>query len=539
MTPLRCQDCWPLVLDRHRSQAIEHHLATCSVCAQMIAGTERAAAAVRDSIPAPEPGLDARVLAAVEQDAKARRRRRLSVPHLRASRPRRQLAALALASFALALAITAGALPGGRSEPAEASAVPIDPLTAACGSDSGRLVVAGTWSGSEGKSFARVLGRFERRSGIRVSYAYETHDIAAKLGTRIDRGCPPDVALLPQPGLVDELAREGQIQPLDRATRTLVAHNYSSGWRQLTEFRSKAYGVWFKAADKSTVWYRTDAFRRAGIAHPPRTWAGLLDDVSALHRTGLEPLAVGGADGWTLTDWFENVYLGEAGAARYQLLAQHRIPWTDPSVVAALRRLAGLLGTPALTGGSAESLRTSFEGSVNRVFGPRANAAIVFEGDFVRSFLPASSAAREAGMFPFPARRSTGRAPVVVGGDVAVAFDREARSRQLMRFLATPAAAEPWARHGGFVSPNRDFDRTAYPDPLTRQVADALIGARTVRFDLSDQQPPAFGAIAHQGMWSILQHFLANPNEVGATARRLESAASAAWACERANHGRC
>jgi alpha-glucoside transport system substrate-binding protein len=504
----------------------------------MTTGTERAAAAVRDSIPAPKPGLDARVLAAVAEDLAERRRSRRSTPRLRAGRPRRRVATLALAGFALALAITIGLLPGDRSGPAEA-AVPITPLTAACGSDGGRLVVAGTWSGSEAKAFARVLSRFERRSGIRVSYAYETHDIASKLGARIDRGCPPDVALLPQPGLVNELARDGQIQPLDQATRTLVAHNYSRGWRKLTEFGSKAYGVWFKAADKSTVWYRTDVFRDAGIAQPPRTWSGLLEDVDALHRTGVQPLAVGGADAWTLTDWFENVYLAEAGAGRYQQLAEHRIPWTDPSVVAALHRLAGLLGKPALAGGSTEDLRTSFEGSVRRVFGPRASAAMVFEGDFVHSFLPASAAARDAGMFPFPDRRSAGRDPVVVGGDVAVAFDRDTRSQALLRFLATPAAAEPWARSGGFVSPNREFDRADYPDPLTRQVAGALIHARTVRFDLSDQQPPAFGAIAHQGMWAILQHFLANPGEVEATAHRLETAASAAWACERANHGRC
>jgi alpha-glucoside transport system substrate-binding protein len=126
-----------------------------------------------------------------------------------------------------------------------------------------------------------------------------------------------------------------------------------------------------------------------------------------------------------------------------------------------------------------------------------------------------------------------------VGGDVAVTFSGAAPAQRLMRFLATPAAAAPWARAGGFLSPNRAVRRSAYPDPLARRAAGALARAGTVRFDLSDLQPPAFGATAEQGMWAIFQDFLADPSDPDATARRLEAAASAAWACQRAIAGRC
>jgi alpha-glucoside transport system substrate-binding protein len=108
-----------------------------------------------------------------------------------------------------------------------------------------------------------------------------------------------------------------------------------------------------------------------------------------------------------------------------------------------------------------------------------------------------------------------------------------------MRYLATAAAAEPWARAGGFLSPNRSVGPSAYPDALTRRAAATLARATTVRFDLSDLQPPAFGATAEQGMWAIFQDFLADPHDPDATARRLERAAEAAWACERAIAGRC
>jgi hypothetical protein len=422
--------------------------------------------------------------------------------------------------------------------PSNAGAVPIGPLTASCSPDDGRLVVAGVWSGPEASGFAKTLERFSRETGIRVRYAYETRDIATTLKARIEHGCPPDVALLPQPGLMQELAREHRIAPLDAATRRVVARNYSASWRRLGDVGSTPYGVWFKAADKSTFWYSAAAFRAAGIAHAPRTWADLLSaaHMLALGATRPAPIAVAGADGWTLTDWFENVYLRSAGPERYEQLATRRLKWTDPSVKIALAQLAELIDDRAVVGSAEAMSRTTFEQSVARVFGTRPPAAMVFEGDFVRSFLPRGA---EAQFFAFPGATASADPAAVIGGDVAVALTRRAPAARLMRYLATPQAATPWARIGGFLSPNRSLAPSAYPDALTRRIAAKLMRAKTVRFDLSDLQPPAFGAVEQQGMWAILQDFLRHPSAIDRTTQRLETAAKAAWACERAIGGRC
>ena len=58
---------------------------------------------------------------------------------------------------------------------------------------------------------------------------------------------------------------------------------------------------------------------------------------------GVPPLSVGAANGWTLTDMFENVYLAQAGPELYDQLAAHEIPWTDPSVKDALTTMAELV----------------------------------------------------------------------------------------------------------------------------------------------------------------------------------------------------
>jgi alpha-glucoside transport system substrate-binding protein len=527
------------VLDgRPVDAAMERHLARCARCAGTIAAVRATADAARRSAPPPPAGLDARVLGAIASDqAPARpapRRRRLLRP-----------VAMGLVVAACLLLVIAIAGPVERVPgPPVAKAVPIVPLSADCSSAASRhasrsLLVAGVWAGDEAKQFAAVLHRFEQRTGIAVTYAYETRNIAAKIKSRLKRGCAPDVALLPQPGLVESLAREGRIQPLAPSTAALARRSYPATWRRLASVGGRQYGVWFKATYKSTFWYRPAALRAAGISSPPRTWAGLLEDARRLGAGGVRPVALAGASPWTLTDWFENLYLRGAGPKAYDDLAAHRIPWTDASVIESLRRMGALFGDRALTGSARESLETSFEESVAGVFGPRPSAAMVYEADFTRSFVPAA-ARDEARFFEFPSVRDDRSAgPAVVGGDVAVRFSADPASRQLMHYFATAEAAVSWARAGGFLSPNRALPMRAYRDPVTRSAAALLARTSTVRFDLSDLQPPAFGATAEQGMWSIFQDFLADPSDPERTAARLERAASAAWACERALAGSC
>jgi alpha-glucoside transport system substrate-binding protein len=551
--------CWEAVLDGAVTARTTAHLTGCTACRARVEAIGALARTARAQAPPLPPGLDERVRGALARQAAARA---ADAPRSRsggAGRPARRSPARGWAAAGAALAVAVLALmlvlrPALDGE--EAVAVPIVPLTADCGAGTTggrgadadghqRLVVAGVWAGAEAKRFAAVLHAFEQRTGIRVTYAYETRNIAAKLQARLKRGCAPDVAVLPQPGLLGDLARRGQIHPLAAPTARVVRRNYGATWRDLATVGGRLYGVWFKAADKSTFWYRPSALRDAGIDRPPRTWDELLTDGRRLAGRGVQPIAVAGAGPWTLTDWFENLYLRSAGPVPYQQLAEHRIPWTDPSVRRVLAQLGELFGDPALVGTADDALETSFEESVAQVFGARPKAAMVYEADFVRSFLPAARmarrgpGARDVGLFDFPTVRGGRTGAAVVGGDVAVTFSGTTAAQRLMGYLATPQAAGPWARAGGFLSPNRAVRPATYPDPLTRRAAGALARASTVRFDLSDLQPPAFGATDEQGMWAIFQDFLANPRDPDGTARRLERAARAAWACERAIAGRC
>jgi alpha-glucoside transport system substrate-binding protein len=304
---------------------------------------------------------------------------------------------------------------------------------------------------------------------------------------------------------------------------------YASSWVTLGTVKNHLYGMVFKGANKSTIWYNTAAFKNAGIT-PPKTWTALLKDAQTLQASGTPAFSIGGSDGWTLTDLQENIYLRQAGAAKYDQLATHKIKWTDPSVVNSLKTMAQVFGaTGNIYGGTSGALQTDFPTSVNNVFTDPPKAAMVMEGDFVPG-VATTKLKPLAGFNQFPFPSVNGSAPAVVGGgDTVVMFKDSPAARALISYLATPAAATIWAKKGGFSSPNKGVPASAYSDPLNRATAVALAQAKIFRFDLSDLQPAAFGGTIGQGEWKILQDFLKNPSNVTGTAAALEKSAAAAY----------
>ena len=144
------------------------------------------------------------------------------------------------------------------------------------------------------------------------------------------------------------------------------------GGRARQRRRHVLYGFLFKAANKSTVWYNVAAFEDAGV-EPPKTWDDFLAAAETINASGLPAYSIGGADGWTLTDLFENIYLRTAGPEKYDQLSTHEIPWTDQSVKDALTEMAKVLGdTENIAGGTSGALQTDFPTSVSNVFAATA-----------------------------------------------------------------------------------------------------------------------------------------------------------------------
>ncbi|WP_060884506.1 ABC transporter substrate-binding protein [Streptomyces caniscabiei] len=398
--------------------------------------------------------------------------------------------------------------------------------------DGQKLEVAAVFTGPELDNFQKVLDEFEKRTGASVTFVPTGNNTSTFLGTKIEGGKPPDVAFLPQVGVLHQFAEKGWVKPLGSEAQAQLDKNFSGGWKDLGAYEGKQYGVYAKAANKSLVWYNTAAFEAAGITEEPGTWDEFLQTAQTLSDAGSPAVSIGGADGWTLTDWFENVYLSQAGPEKYDQLAKHEIKWTDPSVKEALTKLAELWGKDELiAGGASGALRTEYPKSITQTFTGDAPAGMVFEGDFVAVTINGDTDAEigtDAKVFPFPAVGDD--SPVVTGGDAAVALKDGKGAQALLTFLASTDAAEIWAAQGGFLSPNKEMDQASYKDDVTREIAKALLAAGDdFRFDMSDQAPAAFGGTQGVGEWKDLQDFLKNPDDVAGAQKQLETDAAKAY----------
>lgn len=442
-------------------------------------------------------------------------------------------ALLAVLVLALAMSLTAcGSEDKDGAADTGTTATTEKPSEPAASDATGTVTATAVWSGAEQKAFKAVIDGFKKTApNVTVKYTSGGDQLPTVLSTAVEGGNPPDVAIVAQPGLAQDFAKKGALKPIDYA-KDVLSENFAEDWVKLGTIDGKQYGVPFKGTNKSTVWHNVQAFEDAGV-EPATTWDEFLQNAATIKESGTPPFSIGGADGWTLTDLFENLYLRVAGPDKYDQLAKHEIPWTDDSVKETLTEMAKIIGDDEnIVGGARGALQTEFPKSVSQVFESTPKAAMVLEGDFVAGVITDSTKAKPGTGFDvsnFPAVGDSPANTVVGAGDMAITFSDTPAVQAFVKYLATPEAAEIWAKIGGFASPNKNVDPSVYPDDITRKTASALAEAEVFRFDMSDLAPAAFGGTAGAGEWKILQDFLKEPSDIAGTQKALEKAAAKAY----------
>jgi hypothetical protein len=433
---------------------------------------------------------------------------------------------IAVAAFAVAVTalIAAGLAGAGTSSPTK-----VHQNLAVSGS----ISFDGIWTAAEATAFGKVISAFNKvYPKVHVKYKPVGNNVPTVLATAIAGGHPPDMADIAQPGLIKQLAQQGHLKPITYAASTMAA-NFAPAWVKLGTFSGKLYALPFKAANKSLYWYNVPDFKTAGVK-APKTWAQLTAAAKTLKSSGTPAYSLCGASGWTLTDLFENIYLRTFGPAKYNALSAHTIKWTDPSVATALKTMGGIAGDTAnLAGGTSGSLQTDFPTCVTNAFSTPSKGAIVFEADFVGGAILSATTAKpgtgfNAAVFPSITAGANSTA-VEIGGDLLVAFRDTPAIEAFVKFLATAPAAEAWAKLGGFGTGNHNVPASIYPDAITRATEAPLGTAKSVVFDMSDEQPASFGSTTGQGEWGLFQTFLQSPADVSGIQKQLETAAAAAY----------
>jgi alpha-glucoside transport system substrate-binding protein len=426
------------------------------------------------------------------------------------------LPVVALAAFALLLGACGGDDDGGTAE------------------GDGSLTVFSLWGGSEQEAFQKVLDQFTEETGIETTYE-SARDFLPVIRTRLAADNPPEVAIIPRPGVVADLARDDALIPLEDLglDPDEINANYSDTWTSLATVDDTVYGVVAKANSKSTIWYKPNSFQENGF-EIPTTWDQLLDITTQYKDKGMNPWAVGaqGRDNsWTLTDWFENIYARQAGPDMYTQLFNGELPFNDQSVKDALTEMTRIVNDNYVAGGIDTALGIGFVDGIGRVFGKNSVAEMYMEGGFVGGIAigqvnPDLNPGEDIDFFPWPQINAEHGSPLVGGGDIASAFVNDSDAAELIEYLATPEAGRIWVSTGAIASPNEAVTEDAYPNDLVSKEAQQLQEAESFLFDGSDLLPGTLG----QDFGTLLQNIIKTPDNMNSLLDDYQSKAERQFA---------
>ena len=393
--------------------------------------------------------------------------------------------------------------------------------------------VATGWGGAELAAFVEVL----EASGV----PFEILNISTEtdLGPLVAGGNAPDIAQMPRPGQVASFARDGAIVPLTSGDDPIIdpeflASQQPSGVIEVGRIDGEIFGLMVKISSKGTIFYRPDSLSALGL-EPPTTFDELIALGDAYVAAGLVPFSMPAQDGWVLTDYFETLYINTAGPDNYQkLFVTHEIEWTDPTVVRVMELLRQIFD-PAderIVGGVDGSLATGFRDGINLVFREEPTAELFYSGSFVGGIVeetfPNHTCGETFNFFDFPPASDEFGNTVMGGGDLIMAFNDRPEVREMMNWLAGVGV-----RH--HVVDRRSRAPSSLPtstcrptslSPCKAAEATQIAASDVFVFDGSDLAP---GAVGGDAMFTALQDFLAEPDELMDILEFLEDAADAAY----------
>ncbi|HVB59602.1 MAG TPA: ABC transporter substrate-binding protein [Ktedonobacteraceae bacterium] len=373
--------------------------------------------------------------------------------------------------------------------------------------------VLNVWTGEEQASFQAVVTPFESQNNIKVSIE-TTRDLDAVLTSRIRSNNPPGIAVLPNPAKMQQLASQHQLVPLNSMLdMSTITASYASGWINLGTYKGSMYALFYKAANKGTIWYSPKRFHAIG-AQVPATWQDLLALSTTLANTGKYPWSMGASSGstsgWPAADWLAEIYLNQSGPDMYSKWYNHQIPWTDASIKSAFQAFGQIVGGKHyIKGAPLAILATGFQDASYLPFNTPPDAYMYYLGDFTEGFItgqfPHARPGTDFNFFPFPTINARYQNAVTAGADVIVALKNTTAVQKLVQYLATPEAQTIWVRRGGFTATNKNVNLSAYPNPVAANSAKMLASASIFAFGADDLMPPAVENAFWQGMLTFIE----------------------------------
>jgi alpha-glucoside transport system substrate-binding protein len=346
---------------------------------------------------------------------------------------------------------------------------------------------------------------FEQCTGVTIKYegdkSFETQVLV-----RAKAGNPPDLAIVPQPGLLKQLVATGKAVEAPAEVAANVDKFWGADWKAYATVDGKFYGAPSGASVKSLVWYSPSEFKDSGYTVPTT-----LDELKTLtdkmvadkKKPWCAGIGSGEATGWPLTDWQEDMMLRLYGPETYDKWVNHEIPFNGPESTAALEAVGSYLKNPAYVNGGLGDVKsiatTTFQDGGLPIL--EGTCSLHRQASFYAANFPKDAKVAEDGdvfAFYLPGKDASSK-PVLGGGEFNVAFADRPEVKAFQTYLSTDTWANIKAKGSqGWVSANKGTDPNNLSNPIDKLAATILLDPKTsFRFDGSDQMPAAVGSNAY------------------------------------------
>lgn len=407
------------------------------------------------------------------------------------------------ATTAAPVATTAAATTAAPTEVATTAAPTAAAATIDCGEAKAgdSLTLVYQWSGSEEESFNTILKPFEDACGVTVT-AQSTRDDAV-LDTMV-KSTPPDVLFWPN--LSPMKLYTDKLMALD--TVSANKDNYASFWMDMGSVDGKWVAIPVKVDVKSIIWYSPTQFAAFGY-QVPTTFDELNTLVEKMVADGNVPWSMGfnnggAADGWTGTDFVQDILLATKGPAYVNDIISGKVAYDDQGVQDAYATYYKWASDAKYTVGGADgTVNTKFLDAIYKVFSNPAEAMMVkqsgFAGGSIATQFPDLKYGTDYDFFEFP-----GVQGLQGGADFMFSFSDSAAAKALVSYLTGTVGGQNWAKANFGLSPNKNADGN-YSDPQSIKLSTILSGATGFTFDIGDAIGAPFNNAEFKGVVDVVQ----------------------------------
>lgn len=369
--------------------------------------------------------------------------------------------------------------------------------------------ISGGITGSEADLLNQSFDQFSKDTGIKVVYTGDK-SFEGNIVTKVTGGDAPDIAIVPQPGLLKTLIGTGDVKKASDTVSKNVDQYWGEDWKSYGSEDGTFYAAPMLANLKGYVWYSPAKFKEWGV-EVPKTLDQLMTLTSTIQqKTGAAPwcagFASGDASGWPGTDWIEDMVLRQSGPDVYDQWVANEVKFTDAPIKEAFEATGKILLNPSYVNagfGDVKSINSvAFADVAAKV--ADGSCPMTHQASFLSSnFLTVKNAsggdvkvAPDGDVYAFLLPGVTeGKLAVEGGGEFVTTFSDDTNVQKVAEFMSSPDFANARVKLGGVISANKGADASLASSEFLQEAMKVVQDPNTtLRFDASDLMPATVGS---------------------------------------------